>query len=180
MKGICIKLGFNPQKNISLLQDGGSFFVYSSNMPAVTSCEHNLLLMSETVTFYWLLPEDENTELSIVFAILQEMLVFFYRVPETTPRLLINMEKCGQEVRQKYSLPGAFCTLFVCLFVCFLFFFLLQFNFHEIRSFKRQESVSVPLDCPNLRPSADCWEKLSYLSNLICTHGNDWLPVVPQ
>ena len=69
MKGICIKLGFNPQKNISLLQDGRSFFVYSSNMAAVTSYEHILLLMSETVTFYRLFPEDENTELSIVFAI---------------------------------------------------------------------------------------------------------------
>ena len=133
----------------------------------MTSCEHNLLLMSETVTFYGLLPENESTELFIVFAILQEMLVFFYRVPETTPRLLINMEKCGQEVRQKYSLPGAFCTLFVCLFVCFLFFFLLQFNVHEIRSFKRQESASVPSHCPNLRPSADCWGKLSHLSNLL-------------
>ena len=38
--GICIKIEFNPQKNISLLQDGRRFFVYSSNMAAVTSCEH--------------------------------------------------------------------------------------------------------------------------------------------
>ena len=36
---------FNPQKNISLLQYGRRFFVYSSNMAAVTSCEH---------TLYWL------------------------------------------------------------------------------------------------------------------------------
>ena len=133
----------------------------------MTSCEHTLLLVSETVKRYWLLPENENTELTIVFSILQEMLVFFYRVPETTPRLLINMEKCGQEVRQKYSLSWAFCTFFVCLFVCLFFliffFFLLQFNFHEIRSFKRQESVSVPSDCPNLRPSPDCCEKLSII-----------------
>jgi len=40
--GICIKVEFNPQKNISLLQDGRRFFLYSSNMPAVTSCAHNL------------------------------------------------------------------------------------------------------------------------------------------
>ena len=39
---ICIKIQFNPQKNISLLQDGRRFFVYSSNMAAVTSCEHTL------------------------------------------------------------------------------------------------------------------------------------------
>ena len=42
--GICIKIEFNPQKNISLLQDGRRFFVYSSNMAAVTSCEHTLLV----------------------------------------------------------------------------------------------------------------------------------------
>ena len=41
--GICIKIEFNPQKNISLLQHGRCFFVYSSNMAAVTSCEHTLL-----------------------------------------------------------------------------------------------------------------------------------------
>jgi len=41
--GICIKIDFNPQKNIiSLLQDGHRFFVYSSNMAVVTSCEHTL------------------------------------------------------------------------------------------------------------------------------------------
>ena len=39
---ICIKIEFNPQKNISLLQDGRRFFVYSSNMAAMTSCEHTL------------------------------------------------------------------------------------------------------------------------------------------
>ena len=38
---ICIKIEFNPQKNI-LLQDGRRFFVYSSIMAAVTSCEHTL------------------------------------------------------------------------------------------------------------------------------------------
>ena len=38
--GICIKIEFNPQKNISLLQYGRRFFVYSYNMVAVTSCEH--------------------------------------------------------------------------------------------------------------------------------------------
>ena len=38
--GICIKIEFNPQKNISLLQHGRQFFVYSYNMAAVTSCEH--------------------------------------------------------------------------------------------------------------------------------------------
>ena len=36
------KIEFNTQKNISLLQDGRRFFVYSSNMAAVTSCEHTL------------------------------------------------------------------------------------------------------------------------------------------
>ena len=40
--GICIKIEFNPQKNNSLLQHGRSFFVYFSNMAAVTSCEHTL------------------------------------------------------------------------------------------------------------------------------------------
>ena len=30
--GICIKIEFNPQKNISLLQTGRRFFVYSSNV----------------------------------------------------------------------------------------------------------------------------------------------------
>ena len=41
--GICIKIEFNPQRNISLLQHGRRFFGYSSNMAAVTSCEHTLL-----------------------------------------------------------------------------------------------------------------------------------------
>ena len=41
-RGICIKIEFNPQKNISLLQHGRRFFFHSSNMAAVTSCEHNL------------------------------------------------------------------------------------------------------------------------------------------
>ena len=40
--GIYIKIEFNPQKNISLVQDGRRFFVYSSNMAAVTSGEHIL------------------------------------------------------------------------------------------------------------------------------------------
>ena len=40
--GICIKIEFNPQKNISLLQDGRRFFVYSADMAAVTSCEDTL------------------------------------------------------------------------------------------------------------------------------------------
>ena len=40
--GICVKIEFNPQKNISLLQDGRHFFIYSSNMAAVMSCEHTL------------------------------------------------------------------------------------------------------------------------------------------
>ena len=35
---------FDPQKNISLLQHGRRFFVYSSNMAAVTLCEYTLLL----------------------------------------------------------------------------------------------------------------------------------------
>ena len=43
-RGICIKLEFNPQKNISLFQDGRRFFVYSSNMAAGTSSEHTPLL----------------------------------------------------------------------------------------------------------------------------------------
>ena len=47
--GICIKIELNPQKNISLLQHGSRFFVYSSNMVAVTSCEH-------TITSVCLLP----------------------------------------------------------------------------------------------------------------------------
>ena len=40
--GICIQIEFNPQKNISLLQHGRRFFVYCSNMAAVTSCEHTI------------------------------------------------------------------------------------------------------------------------------------------
>ena len=40
--GICIKIEVTPQKNISLLQDGCRFSVYSSNMAVVTSCEHTL------------------------------------------------------------------------------------------------------------------------------------------
>ena len=40
--GICIQIEFNPQKNISLLQDGCRFFVYSSNMAPVMSYEHTL------------------------------------------------------------------------------------------------------------------------------------------
>ena len=40
--GICIKIEFTPQKNISVLQHGRRFFVYSSNMAAVTSSEHTL------------------------------------------------------------------------------------------------------------------------------------------
>ena len=38
----CIKIEFNPQKKISLLQYGGRFFVYSSNVAAVTSSKHML------------------------------------------------------------------------------------------------------------------------------------------
>ena len=45
-KGELHKLEFNPQKNISLLQDGRRFFVYSSNMAAVTSCEHTLYIVT--------------------------------------------------------------------------------------------------------------------------------------
>ena len=41
---ISIKVEFNPQKNISLHQDGSRFFVYSSNISAVTSSEHTPLL----------------------------------------------------------------------------------------------------------------------------------------
>jgi len=41
--GICIKIEFNLQKNTSLLQHGRRFFIYSSNMAAVTSCEHSML-----------------------------------------------------------------------------------------------------------------------------------------
>ena len=37
---ICIKIEFNPQKNISLLQHGRRFFVYSFNKAAFTSYEH--------------------------------------------------------------------------------------------------------------------------------------------
>ena len=44
--GICLKIEFNLQKNISTLQDGRRFFVYSSRMAAVTSCEHTLLVAS--------------------------------------------------------------------------------------------------------------------------------------
>ena len=47
--GICIKIEFNSQKNISLLQDGHRFFVYSSNMAAVTSREHTLLWYGHTL-----------------------------------------------------------------------------------------------------------------------------------
>ena len=36
------KIELNPQKIISLLQHGRRFFVYYSNMAAVTSCEHTL------------------------------------------------------------------------------------------------------------------------------------------
>ena len=45
---ICIKREFNPQENISVLQHGRRFFVYSSNMAAVTSCEHTLFFSYET------------------------------------------------------------------------------------------------------------------------------------
>jgi len=40
--GICIKIEFNPQNNISLLQNDRLFFVYSSNMAAVMLCEHSI------------------------------------------------------------------------------------------------------------------------------------------
>ena len=39
---IYIKIELNSQKNILLLQYGHRFFVYSSNMAAVTSCKHTL------------------------------------------------------------------------------------------------------------------------------------------
>ena len=41
--GICIKIQFNPFKNISLLHDGRHFFVYSSNIASVTSFKRILL-----------------------------------------------------------------------------------------------------------------------------------------
>ena len=40
-----LKIEFNPQKNVSLLQHGRRFFVYSSNMAAVTSCEHSIYFL---------------------------------------------------------------------------------------------------------------------------------------
>ena len=43
-EGICIKIESNPQESISLLQHGRRFFVYYSNMAAVTSCENTLLI----------------------------------------------------------------------------------------------------------------------------------------
>ena len=46
--GICIKREFNPQENISVLQHGRRFFVYSTKMAAVTSCEHTLFFSYET------------------------------------------------------------------------------------------------------------------------------------
>ena len=48
--GICTKIEFNPQKNISLPQDGRRFLVYSSNKAAATSCEHTLLRQNATTT----------------------------------------------------------------------------------------------------------------------------------
>ena len=45
--GICIKIESNLQKNISLLQHGRRFFVYSSNMAAVTSCEHSIYFLQK-------------------------------------------------------------------------------------------------------------------------------------
>ena len=50
--GICKEIEFNPQKSISLLQHGRRFFVYSSNMAAVTSCEHTLF-NDNLVTFFF-------------------------------------------------------------------------------------------------------------------------------
>ena len=41
----CIKIEFNPQKKISLLQYGGRFFVYSSNVAAVTSSNTHVICM---------------------------------------------------------------------------------------------------------------------------------------
>ena len=41
-----MKIEFNPQKNLSLLQDGRYFFVYSSNMAVATSCEHTIGMIS--------------------------------------------------------------------------------------------------------------------------------------
>ena len=51
----------NSQKNISLLQDGRRSFVYSSNMAAMTSCEHTLLLNNELST-------DQNVYSQVEFA----------------------------------------------------------------------------------------------------------------
>ena len=48
--GICIKVEFNSQKNISVLQDGRRPFVYSFNMATMTSCEHTLLVNNELST----------------------------------------------------------------------------------------------------------------------------------
>ena len=44
-----MKIEFNPQKNISLLQDGRRFVVYSCNMAALMSCEHTLLNCHERI-----------------------------------------------------------------------------------------------------------------------------------
>ena len=40
--GICMKIEFNSQKNISPLPDGSRFIAYSSNMAAVTLFGHTL------------------------------------------------------------------------------------------------------------------------------------------
>jgi len=48
--GIFIKIEFNLQKNISLLQHDRRFFVYSSNMAAVMSCEHTLYIRKKQTT----------------------------------------------------------------------------------------------------------------------------------
>ena len=52
---ICIKIEFNPQKNISLLQHCRRFFVYFANMAAVTSFEHTLYRYSQTLGCAWIL-----------------------------------------------------------------------------------------------------------------------------
>ena len=61
--GICIKIAFNAQKNISLLQHGRRFFVYSSNMAAVTSSEHTLHIcdLEQTSMFGQMLSHDITT-----------------------------------------------------------------------------------------------------------------------
>ena len=89
--GICIKIDFYAKKNISLLQHGRCFFVYSSNMAAVTSCEHTIITSTESIT---------RNSVKYLFRVIRRVMWEAMVIPETAE---------GKEIRYRIVLLKDLC-----------------------------------------------------------------------